>query len=48
MSEGDAFVPDDVQLAELESEDLSDGEITAIKHSQQQPDTAAADDPEVS
>jgi hypothetical protein len=47
MTEGEAFVPDDAQLAELESEDLSDDEVQAIKQSQQQPDTAAPDDPEV-
>ena len=47
MSENEAFVPDDVELAELESEDLSDSEVEAIKQSQQRPDTADADDPEV-
>jgi hypothetical protein len=48
MSNGEAFVPNDVELAELESEDLSDDEVKAIRQSQQQPDTAAPDDPEVS
>jgi hypothetical protein len=45
MSDHEAFVPDDVELAELESEDLSDREVEAIKQSQQRPDTAAPDDP---
>jgi hypothetical protein len=48
MSDGEAFVPSDVELAELESEDLGDDEIQAIRQSQQQPDTAAPDDQEVS
>lgn len=48
MSEGEAFVPDDVEQAELESEDLTDLELEAIRRSQQRPETAAPDDPEVS
>jgi hypothetical protein len=48
MSDHEAFVPDDVELAELESEDLSDREIQAIKQSQQEADTPDPDDQGVS
>jgi hypothetical protein len=48
MGDGEGFVPDDNELAELESEDLTDGELQAIRRSQQRPDTADPDDPEVS
>lgn len=48
MAEGEDFVPDDVELSELESEDITDREVAGIRESQQEPDTPDADDPEVS
>jgi hypothetical protein len=47
MTEGEEFIPDDIELSELESEDLTDRELADIRESQQQPDTADPDDPEV-
>lgn len=38
---------DDEEVAELESEDLTDAELAAIRISQDDPDTPDADDPEV-
>jgi hypothetical protein len=46
--EDDELELDDAEVAELESEDLTDGELAAIRRSQQEPDTPDADDPEVS
>jgi hypothetical protein len=48
MTEDEEFTPDDVELSELESEDLTDHEVAGIRESRQQPDTADPDDPEVS
>jgi hypothetical protein len=47
MDDDEERTPTDIELAELESADLSDIEVQDIKRSQQEPDTPAADDPEV-
>jgi hypothetical protein len=47
MDEDEGFEPDDGEVSELESEDLTDPEVSAIRRSQSEPDTPDADDPEV-
>jgi hypothetical protein len=48
MTEDEDFAPDDTEVSELESEELTDRELASILESQSRPDTPEPDDEGVS